>query len=254
MRIGIVGDYDPATESHPATTSALFLAARANGLTADIEWISTTRVTDDALLRCDGLFAAPGSPYRSADGMLAALQFARERMRPLLATCGGFQYALIEAVRNVLGIANADTAENNTPGAANVIIPVVCAVEQRGEHDPRLVGQAKLTVVPDTKLAAAMGPGEHFEGFFCNYEPAAEWLPRFTEAGLRANAHGAQGELRGVEVTGHPFFIATLFQPQLTSKRSGRPHPLLVAYVNAVNEFGANEKKAARKAARKSTS
>src|SRR4051812_35367287 len=244
MRIGIVGDYNPATESHPATTSGLFLAARAIGLTADIEWISTARVTEDALLRCDGIVAAPSSPYRSADGMLAALQFARERQRPLLGTCGGFQYALIEAVRNVLGIANADTAENNTPGAVNVIAPVVCAVEQRGEQDPKLVGQAKLTVVPDTKLAAAMEPGDHFEGFFCNYEPAAEWLPRFTEAGLPANAHGPQGELRGVEITGHPFFIATLFQPQLTSKRTGKPHPLLRAFVQAASDFSANEKKA----------
>ena len=72
MRIGIVGDYNPAFESHPATTAAIFLAARAIGLTADVEWISTTRVTDDALLRCDAIWAAPGSPYRSMDGMLAA--------------------------------------------------------------------------------------------------------------------------------------------------------------------------------------
>ena len=254
MRIGIVGDYNPATESHPATTSALFLAARAIGLTADIEWISTARVTEDALLRCDGLLAAPGSPYRSADGMLAALKFARERERPLLATCGGFQYALIESVRNVLGIENADTAESKTPGATNVITPVACAVEHRGDADPKLVGQAKISVVPDTQLAAAMGPGDHFEGFFCNYEPSPEWRPRFTEAGLRTNALGPQQELRGVELTGHPFFIATLFQPQLTSKRTGRPHPLLRAFVEAASDFSANEKKAARRAARKTTS
>jgi CTP synthase (UTP-ammonia lyase) len=254
MRIGIVGDYNPATESHPATTAALFLAARAVGLTPDIEWISTARVTDEALARCDGLWASPGSPYRSADGMLHAIRYAREKKRPLLATCGGFQYTLIEAARNLLGIPNADSAENNTPGATNVIAPVTCAVEQRGAADPKLVGQNKLRVLPDTRLAAIMGEGEHFEGFFCNYEPSAEFLPRFAEAGFTTNSLGANGELRGIELAEHPFFIATLFQPQLTSKRSGRPHPLIRAFAEAVNEFSVNEKKAARKAARKTTS
>src|SRR4051812_44253564 len=104
MRIGIVGDYNPATESHPATTAALFLAARAVGLTPDIEWISTRRAPDAAPPRCGGLWPPPASPYRSADGMLHAIRYAREKKRPMLASCGGFQYALIETARNLLGI------------------------------------------------------------------------------------------------------------------------------------------------------
>jgi CTP synthase (UTP-ammonia lyase) len=86
MRIGIVGDYNPAFESHPATTQAVFLAARSVGLSAEVVWISTAKVDDETLARCDGLWAAPGSPYRSADGMLHAIRFARERLRPMIAT------------------------------------------------------------------------------------------------------------------------------------------------------------------------
>jgi CTP synthase (UTP-ammonia lyase) len=104
-------------------------------------------------------------------------------------------------------------------------------------------------VLPGTHLASFLGAGERAEGFFCNYEANAEFLPQFAAAGLRANALGAQGGLRGVELVEHPFFIATLFQPQLTSKRTGRPHPLLIAFAHAASSFHAQARKRARKPA-----
>lgn len=92
-------------------------------------------------------------------------------------------------------------------------------------------------MLPDTRLAEHMGPGDHDEGFFCNYEVNAEFVPRFAEAGLRPNALGPQGELRGVELQEHPFFVATLFQPQLTSNYTGKPHALIVEYVRRVADL-----------------
>jgi CTP synthase (UTP-ammonia lyase) len=115
-----------------------------------------------------------------------------------------------------------------------VITPVMCALENRAPGKPKLSGHNKVRVIPHTRLAAFMGAGEHAEGYFCNYEANAEFMPRFEAAGLRVDALGPQGELRGIEIPGHPFFIATLFQPQLTSKWSGRPHPLIKAYLLAV--------------------
>lgn len=249
MRIGIVGDYNPAVESHPATTQATFLAARSVGLQADVVWISTAKVDEETLGKCDALWAAPNSPYRSADGMLAAIKFAREQQRPFLGTCGGFQYTLIECARNVLGVADADSAENNTPGATNVITPIACEAPAAG--GAKLSGRNLVTVLPGTRLAEAMKPGEHQEAYLCNFEPNAEFLPRFAEAGLKPNAQGPQGELRGVEMAEHPFFVATLFQPQLTSKATGRPHPLLIAFIHAASSYHAQARKKARKTSAK---
>ena len=65
---------------------------------------------------CDGLWASPGSPYKSFDGMLRGIEFARIHNRPFLGTCGGFQYALIECARNVIGIPDANTAEEDPQG------------------------------------------------------------------------------------------------------------------------------------------
>jgi CTP synthase (UTP-ammonia lyase) len=86
MRIAIVGDYTPAFESHPATTNAILLAAASLGIRAEVEWLPTPEVSDQTLPQYDALWASPGSPYRSMDGMLHAIRFARERLRPMIAT------------------------------------------------------------------------------------------------------------------------------------------------------------------------
>jgi CTP synthase (UTP-ammonia lyase) len=107
-------------------------------------------------------------------------------------------------------------------------------VPNRNDGDPKLVGANRVRVVPGTKLAAIVGDGEHDEGFFCNYEVNPDFVPRFAGAGLRINALGGRGELRGIELTNHPFFMGTLFQPQLTSKRTGKPHPVITSYLEVI--------------------
>jgi CTP synthase (UTP-ammonia lyase) len=135
-----------------------------------------------------------------------------------------------------LGIPNADSAENGDPKAVHVVTPLSCASPHRGTLDPKMVGLNGLRVLPGTRLAGYMGAGEHHEGFFCNYGVGAEFRQQFERSGLRISALGTDGEIRGVESERHPFFIATLFQPQLTSVATGKPHPLLVAYLRAVAE------------------
>jgi CTP synthase (UTP-ammonia lyase) len=86
MRIGIVGDYNPEFESHRATVPSILLAAKAAGIDVTAEWLPTTQVCEQMLSAYDGLWAASGSPYGSMNGMLAAIRFARERLRPMVAT------------------------------------------------------------------------------------------------------------------------------------------------------------------------
>jgi CTP synthase (UTP-ammonia lyase) len=86
MRIGIVGDYNPEFESHRATLPSIGLAAKSADIEVTAEWVSTAGVSEQRLFGYDGLWAASGSPYRSLDGMLFAIRFARERLRPMIAT------------------------------------------------------------------------------------------------------------------------------------------------------------------------
>jgi CTP synthase (UTP-ammonia lyase) len=78
------------------------------------------------------------------------------------------------------------------------------------------------------------------EEYFCNYEvnPEFEWTAM--EAGFPVVARGENGECRAIESPAHQFFTATLFQPQLSS-RPNKPHPLILAFVQAA-EFWAHKK------------
>jgi CTP synthase (UTP-ammonia lyase) len=89
VRIGIIGDFDPAFPSHVATNDAIGHAAAALGVAADVRWLPTPELEADAgvaLTACDGLWASPGSPYQSANGAYNAIRFARERGVPFLGT------------------------------------------------------------------------------------------------------------------------------------------------------------------------
>jgi CTP synthase (UTP-ammonia lyase) len=241
VRIGIIGDFNPEFRSHHATNDALQHAARKLGIKVESAWIPTPSLGEGGAAAIldpfDGLFASAGSPYKSSDGMLKGIEFARVHDRPFLATCGGFQYTLIECARNVLGIADATTAEED-PKAKNIIIyPVACAVPNRAPNAPKLSGQVpEIRLRPGSYLAAYYGTETIEEEFFCNYElnPDFEWTAM--EAGFPIVARGPAGECRAIESPAHHFFVATLFQPQLSSSEK-KPHPLVVAFVQAVADF-----------------
>lgn len=242
VRIGILGDFNTDFRSHHATNDAIQHAAKKLGLQAESEWLPTPSLLDASSLKklesFDGLWASAGSPYKSFDGMLRGIQFARTRDWPFLGTCGGFQYALIECARNVIGLADADSAENNS-GSQNIIIyPVACAVPTRKKNAPKLSGVVpEIRLRPGSYLQSFYGADVVEEEFFCNFEvnPDFEWAS--IEAGFPVAARGANGEVRAIESPTHRFFLATLFQPQLASKPD-RPHPLVIAFIQAAADWG----------------
>jgi CTP synthase (UTP-ammonia lyase) len=132
-----------------------------------------------------------------------------------------------------MGIAKADTAEHNHPDAVNVVTPVLCALPDPAAGEPRLSGFGNIRVLGGTRLAEIMGGSQLHERYFCNYEVNPEFRQRFDTAGLVVSALGPSGEIRAVELRDHPFFLATLFQPQLTSKANNQPHPVIQALLRA---------------------
>lgn len=241
IRIGILGDFNPEFRSHHATNDSLQHAARKLGITVESVWLATPSLLEPnaagILESFDGLWASAGSPYKSFDGMLKGIEFARVHDWPFLATCGGFQYTLIECARNVLGLADATTAEED-PKAKNIIIyPVACAVPNRAGDAPKLSGRVpEIRLRPGSYLAGYYGKETVEEEFFCNYElnPEFEWTAM--EAGFPVVARGADEECRAIESPAHRFFIATLFQPQLSSQDK-QPHPLVLAFVQAATDW-----------------
>jgi len=244
VRIGILGDFNSEFRSHHATNDALQHAARKLKLAVESEWVPTPSLvpadSEKKLESYDGLWASPGSPYKSFDGMLRGIEFARRRDWPFLGTCGGFQYAFIEFIRNVLNIKDADSAENNSGSKNIVVYPVACAVSDRKDGAPKLSGAVpEIRLRPGSYLQSFYGKDKETvtEEFFCNFEinPEFEWAAM--EAGFPVVARGPQGEIRAIESPTHRFFLATLFQPQLSSTEK-KPHPLVLAFVQAAADWG----------------
>ncbi|MCX6922759.1 MAG: hypothetical protein NT154_06030, partial [Verrucomicrobia bacterium] len=170
-----------------------------------------------------GLWCVPASPYHSMDGALLAIRHARESCVPFLGTCGGFQHAVIECARNVLGWADAEHAET-VPSAARAVISLLeCSlVETSGV----------VRFFPGSRIAAAYGVSEATERYRCRYGLNPEFRSVLFAGPLRATAEDENGEVRAMELESHPFFVATLFQPERAAF-AGRPPPLVVALVRA---------------------
>jgi CTP synthase (UTP-ammonia lyase) len=234
-RIAIVGDFNPESETHLAIGAALRHAAEALGVRVESKWIATecaARDADKIFRNHDGLFISPGSPYRSKEGAFAAIRFARTEGRPLLGACAGFQHAVLEYARNVMGIADAESAEHGVPSANMLITAVACPMPNRAAGSPRLQGAATIQLRRGTRVREIYARDEISERYFCNFEVNPAYCDALKKAGLVLSGFSETGDVRVIELPRHPFFIATLFQPQLSSE-PGKPHPLIRAFVGA---------------------
>jgi CTP synthase (UTP-ammonia lyase) len=226
VRIALVGDYDPAVTAHRAIPEALRLSAQRLGVRVVSEWAPTAAVGETAgpLAGCAAVWCVPASPYASEAGALAAIRFARESPRPFLGTCGGFQHAVLEYARNALGYAAAGHAETAPGAAMPVIARLACSLVEKS-------GSVRLA--DGSRLRAIYGTAEAEEGYHCNYGFNPAYKRMLSDpAGLRVAARDPAGEVRAIELARHPFFIATLFQPERSALR-GADHPLINAFVSA---------------------
>jgi CTP synthase (UTP-ammonia lyase) len=135
-----------------------------------------------------------------------------------------------------LEITDADSAENNSGSSHYVVTPLSCSLPNRREGRPKASGGERLKIVPGTRLHSICGSEDDSEQYYCNYGVNEEYEKQFQAAGLRVSARGIQGETRAVELPGHRFFIATLFQPQLSS-RPEAPHRFWLAFLRAAMQF-----------------
>ena len=245
VHIAVLGDYDLDSPTLPAIEKAIQHASEALKLSASGTWIPTASLAEghahSQLEKFDAIWAAPGSPYKSFAGMLRGIEFARTHGWPFLGTCGGFQYALIERARNVLGIPDADSAENNPKSKNIVIYPVACAVPGRKDSAPKLSGTVpEIRIRPGSMLHEIYKKDLVSEEFFCNFEVNPDFEATLMESGIHVAARGAKNEVRAIELPTHRFFVATLYQPQLSSK-AGRPHPLVMAFLQAAANWKAQK-------------
>ncbi|HUO28466.1 MAG TPA: hypothetical protein VMU80_04550 [Bryobacteraceae bacterium] len=131
-----------------------------------------------------------------------------------------------------MGLADADSAEHGVPSSNLLITAVACPMPDRSPGAPSLHAAGIIRLLPGTRVREIYGRDEIAERYFCNYEVNRAYRDALESAGLTLSGFSENGDVRVAELPAHPFFIATLFQPQLSSEE-GRPHPLISAFVRA---------------------
>jgi CTP synthase (UTP-ammonia lyase) len=223
--VALRGDYDPTVIAHQAIPEALRLASLQTGISVEGAWLHTASIADPAAQLRDfaGIWCVPASPYANADGAVEAIRYARQQERPFLGTCAGFQHAILEYARNVCDLREATHAEDNPEAACHVIFAAVLFAGGKERRNP---------IDGRTRLYQAYEKSRITEGYHCNYGLNREYEPLLFGGSLRPTAHDVSGEVRGVELSGHPFFVAVLFQPERAAIR-GKVPPLVASFVAA---------------------
>lgn len=223
IRIALVGDYNPDVAAHKAIPLAIDDAAVVLELPVEQHWLATRDITADSVLAdYDAIWVVPASPYQNTAGALRAIHYARENAIPFLGTCGGFQHALLEFARNVMGIDDAAHAEVDSSGTM-IITPLSCSLTGEGH---------RIELRPNTLLGRAWGRDEITQAYSCSYGVQEDFARKLAHTALKVSAWDEDGEVRGVELSGHPFFVATLFQPERAAL-DGHPVPLVHALLRA---------------------
>jgi CTP synthase (UTP-ammonia lyase) len=225
FRVALIGDYDPSSKAHQAIPVALKLSAD-TGHSAEGVWVHTQLISNAEvqLRNFDGVWCVPGSPYANTEGALEAIRFARESGLPFLGTCGGFQHALLEYARNVCNVRGAGHAETH-PGASILLISQLACP---------LVEQSEEIELHGGLVQKAYGVARITESYHCSYGLNREYEALLFKNDLRPTAHNRSGEVRAVELSGHPFFVATLFQHERRALRAETP-PLVRAFVASLS-------------------
>ena len=129
---------------------------------------------------------------------------------------------LVEHARNLAGIADAAHAEYG-PGGTPVITLLECSLQDQ---------TITVDLAPGSLLAKLYGTQRVVEHTTCSYGLSPDLQHIAGEHGMRIAATDATGEVRAIERIDHPFFVATLYQPQLRSA-PGAPHAVFLGLLDA---------------------
>ena len=252
VRIAVVGKYTRLDDAYKSIREALTHGGISNRVRVEVEMIdSETFEGGGAGARLEGFHAilVPGGfGERGAEGKIAAARFARERGIPYFGICLGMQMAVIEAARNLAGIADAGSEEFASESDGS-LSPIVYHMKEwvRGNEkvqrsaDDGKGGTMRLGAYPavlaeGSKVAGIYGATNIEERHRHRYEVDASYIERLSGCGLAFCGMSPDGLLPEiVERDDHPWFIGVQFHPELKSKPFD-PHPLFADFVRAAVE------------------
>jgi len=218
----------------------------ANNVGVEIKLINSEEFDDetapiDILEGVHGIILPGGFGERGARGKMRAARFARERQVPCFGICYGMQLSVVEAARNLVGIAGASTTEF---GPTEQPIVGLMSEWTKGnelvtrDENTDMGGTMRLGAYPahlkkGSKVAEIYGTLEISERHRHRYEVNNAYVPDLEKHGVIFSGLSPDGILPEIiELEEHPWFIAVQYHPELKS-RPMEPHPLFASFIGA---------------------
>jgi CTP synthase len=245
VTIGIVGKYVEYEDSYKSLKEALLHGGIAHRVKVNIEWIEAQALEHgvreskewrERMRDYDGILVPGGFGERGIEGMVRAIQFARENKTPYFGICLGMQTMVIELARHVAGLDRANSTEFNPNTPHRVIFKLR---ELKGVDE--LGGTMRLGAWPcilkeGSFAHDAYGTTEISERHRHRYEFNREYEAALTAAGLRITGETPDGTYVEIcEIEDHPWFLGCQFHPEFKSKPM-EPHPLFKSFIGAAFE------------------
>ncbi len=241
VKIALVGKYTALHDAYISVVEALKHGGIANRADVEIKWVPSETVTaesvDDLLGDVSGIIVPGGFGDRGIEGMITAVQYAREHKLPYLGICLGMQMAIVEFARHVLGYADAHTAEIN-PNTTHPVIHIM--PDQNGVTD--LGGTLRLGAYPckiqkGSKAYEIYGSEKISERHRHRYEVNNDYREALISAGMILSGLSPDGHIVEMcEIKDHPWFVATQAHPEFKS-RPNKPHPLFAGFIKAACSY-----------------
>lgn len=228
VTVAIVSKYG-IEDVYMSIKESLKHAGRALSTEVNIRWLDAETFDLRDLADVDGILIPGGFGKRGIEGKIRAIQYAREKKKPFLGLCLGFQLAVIEYARHVLGIEDATSEEMGEGTHVIAILP-----EQEGVSDlggTMRLGNCDVTLKEGTTVAGLYGKTAIVERHRHRYEVNPEFIAELEGAGLVFS--GTCGpRMEACEIPEHPFYLATQFHPEFKSSPTN-PSPPYVGFVEA---------------------
>jgi CTP synthase len=237
IAIALVGKYAGLKECYKSLAEALVHGGIDHETRVNISWIESEDIerqgTERILREADGVLIPGGFGARGIEGKITTIRYARERQVPFLGLCLGMQCATIEFARHVAGLAGANSAEFDERSPHPVIHLMQDQESVSDKGGTMRLGSYVCRLAEGTLAHKMYGVNEVRERHRHRFEFNNAYREQLTAQGLVLSGLSPDGRLvEIVELKDHPWFLATQFHPEYSS-RPHRPHPLFSGFVGA---------------------
>ncbi len=244
VTIGIVGKYVHLKDSYISHREALTHVAAKLRTKVNMRWIDSEEVEEKGtslLEGVHGILIPGGFGSRGSEGKIMAARYARENNIPFLGVCFGFQLAVVEFARNVLGYEDANSTELH-PSTSYPVIDLL--PEQRGVENlggTMRLGAQKVIIERGSRAHRIYGKTVIYERHRHRYEVNPEFIEEFEKHGLHFSGKDESGTRMEIfELKDHIFYMGSQFHPEFKS-RPLKPSPLHLELVKKALEYKRNQ-------------